>query len=293
MDEQKRKLTEEEIRITEEIDALLDEVQEDSDVVNTPLPERLERNIRKSIHARELEKIERAIDEELAKGEALLAAEAEAGQKMESEEVKELIRLGKIYKKRRKLHRYLVAAAVLVFVLALGVTSIGGPEKVFETFKFFASGRDMTQTNSGDDVDVIDNITEEEVYQQIEEKFNFTPVRMLVLSDDVGFLKASMGEEIQGAHILYGAGENVKLSYFIRPNYRKSSYGTDMDEQLIDEYNLSTETLLITVKQYSVEEENNNRWSGEFTYKDVNYYIVAMDMEKEEFENILKNLFFS
>lgn len=286
MDEQKIR------EIEEEVNELLEKVREDEEVMNTPLPDGLEKNIKKRIRAIEVEKMEHAIDEELAKADEL-ADVVEFPREAMSAEDEEWIRLGKIYKKKQKSRKYYVAAAVAIFVLALGVTSIGGPEKVFETFKRYALGREQVRVNSGDDVELVDNISEEEVYQKIEEEFGFVPVRMHVLPDNVGFLEASIGEEIQGINLIYGTKEKVKLSYFMRPNYREGSYSTDMEDQVIDEYSIETESVLIMVKQYCVEQKNNHRWSAEFTYQDVSYYIVAMDMEKENFEKIVKNLFFS
>jgi len=294
MDEQKIK------KMEEEIDALLEKVHEDPYVANTPLPERLERNIKKSIHAMELEKIERAIDEELAKGEALIEEEAnessnvvEFPRETMSAEDKELIRLGKIYKKKQKLHKYLVAAAVAIFVLALGVTSIGGPEKVFETFRFFVSRRNMTQTNSGDDVEFVENITEEEVYQKIEDEFGFYPVKPIYRPEGIQFLEAQIGEEIKGINMLYGSNNNVELAYFIYPNHRNGSLSTDVEDDLVEKYERDVNGVIILIKKYVVEGQKNNRWSVEFTYQNVQYFIRITEMEKDEVEKIVENLFFS
>ena len=79
----------------------------------------------------------------------------------------------------------------------------------------------------------------------------------------------------------------------MRPNYRASSYGTDIEDEVMDEYELQSGAERIIVKQYHLEEENNNRWTGEFSYQNVHYLLIGMDIEKEEFEKILINLHFS
>ena len=50
----------------------------------------------------------------------------------EKEEEKELIRLGRIYKRKRKNQKYFVLAAAMVLALAFGITSMGEADKIFE-----------------------------------------------------------------------------------------------------------------------------------------------------------------
>ena len=309
MENQKNKLTEEEVRLMEEKKHVIQAVNSDPNVASSPLPPNMLDKVYKEIRANEAERAIRAIDAELMKAgvpleedtdeeeddEEIGVAEAQTdAETIFSAEDKELIRLGRIYKRRKKLHRYLVAVAAIVCVLAFGITSMGGPKKVFEKFNWTLAGREQTNVDSdGDDVVQMDDVKEDEVYQEIEDKYGFLAVRPVYLPEDVVLLDVQMGDEIQGIHINYGVGKKVSLSYFIRPNYRKSSYSTDMEDKIIDEYNFQNEMLEISVKQYSIEEENNNRWSAEFSYNDVNYFLVAMDMEKQEFEKMLENLIFS
>lgn len=304
MENQKNKLTEE-VKLMEEKKRLMEAVNSDPHVANSPLPPNMLDKVYKEIRANEAERAIRAIDAELMKAgvpleedvdeeeEEIGASEAKADAGREfSEEDKELIRLGKIYRKRKKLHRYLVAAAAIVGVLAFGITSMGGPKKVFEKFERNVLGREQNGIDSDDNTKFVETIDEEEVYQEIEDKYGFTPVKPVYRPEGVVLLGTTIGDEIQGIHMNYGIGDEVSLSYFIRPNYREGSYGTDMEDEVIDEYYLENGELSINVKQYRLEDGNVKRWSAEFSYNDVNYFLVAMDMEKQEFEKILKNLFF-
>lgn len=286
MDEQKIR------EIEEEVNELLEKVREDEEVMNTPLPDGLEKNIKKRIRAIEVEKMEHAIDEELAKADEL-ADVVEFPREAMSAEDEEWIRLGKIYKKKQKSRKYFVAAAVAIFVLALGVTSIGGPEKVFEKVNWMLAGREQTNVDSDDD-DVIqlENVEEEEVYQQIEDKFGFVPVRMYVLPDNVGFLEANIGEEIQGATILYGKEDKVRMTYVMRPNYRTGSFSKDIEDELLEEYIEETEYTDIYIRKYQLESDVE-RWAVQFEYKNVSYSMLIMDTNQKEVEKIVKNLIFS
>lgn len=207
-------------------------------------------------------------------------------------EEKELIRLGKIYRRKRKNRKYLVLAAVLVFAMALGVTSMGGAEKIFETFRIMTMGKEKVQINSSENVDVVDYVNEEAVYEEIEEKFGFLPVRLNHLPKEVEFQEAIIGDEIQGINLIYGYGEKADIIYIIRPNFRESSFGTDIEDVKIQEYQIYVNDVEMEIRQYHIEESGENKWAVEFVYQDVQYAIRVMRMEQEEVETILRNLYF-
>lgn len=271
----KEKLSTEEKEMVDEIESYMKEVDSQPDVAESPLPPELQAKIHQQIETRAL-------------------AREKAEQERMSKEERELIRLGKIYRKRRKARKYVVLAAALVAVLALGITSIGGPEKVVEKVNWMLAGRKQTNVDSDDDSIVqLEGVEEEEVYQQIEDKFGFVPVEMIYLPEGVEFLKAKIGDEIQGVTITYGKDGRAQVTCFMWPNYRAGSYGTDIEDKVMDEYGLQSGAKKIIVRQYYLEEENNNRWTGEFSHQNVHYLLIGMDIEKEEFEKVLKNLHFS
>ena len=271
----KEKLSTEEKEMVDEIESYMEEVDSQPDVAESPLPPELQAKIHQQIETRAL-------------------AREKAEQERMSKEERELIRLGKIYRKRRKARKYVVLAAALVAVLALGITSIGGPEKVVEKINWMLAGREQTNVDSDDDGIVqLEGVEEEEAYQQIEDKFGFFPVRIAYLPDGVEFLTAKIGDEIQGVTITYGKNGNAKVIYFIRPNYRDGSLGKDVEEEVLSDYQMKVQEVQITIKERWVEKSNEVRWSAEFAYQNVQYYFVGMDVPKGEFEKIVKNLFFS
>lgn len=218
--------------------------------------------------------------------------EVEKKQEKLSEEEKELLRLGQIYRRKRKMRKYWVLAATYVLVLAFGITSMGGPKKMFETFERIVMGRDQSGIDSEDIVEFEEVSEEEKVYQLIEEEYGIVPVRMRYLPTEVEFLNAKMGNEIQRIDISYGIVDEVEVVYFIRPNYRDSSLGMDIEDRIVCEYVMNLENISIVVKEYEVERIENSRWLAEFEYEEVQYHIMAMDMEQPEFEMILENLKF-
>lgn len=285
MSEEMRKLANEEMKfpdeevelskeeLVEEAKSIMGEVNSDQKVVDRPLPVNLRKNIDKRILALKAK-------EEKTEGERFSAEE------------RELMRLGKLYKKKRKMRKYFVLAAAVVCALAFGVTSMGGPERVFESFKILTMGREQVQINSDDKVEVVESVSEEEAYQQIEDEFGFYPVKLMNRPEDIEFLGAKMGEEVQGINLIYGKNDEVCLSYFIRPNYRVGSLGNDVEDALLNEYSMKVNDVSITIKQYALEDSSVERWSAEFKYKEVQYFIKGTDLSKGEFEKILKNLYF-
>ncbi len=279
MDNPKKKLTEEELKLIEETELFMQEVYSDPDVKDAKPPKDLHDKVFAEIRMRENAKRKEEFAEEFAEEWGM------------SEEEKELIRLGRIYRRRRGLRRYVAVAAVLVFVLAFGVTSMGGPKRVYEMVTSTLTGREQVNIDS-DDISRTEGMSEEEAYQEIEEKYGFTPVELYYLPDGVEFLDVKMGEAIQGIHLLYGINEEVKIAYFIRPNYRVGSFGKDVEDDFVEEYIEENESATIYIRRYMVEGKEE-RWSVQFEYKEVLYSMTIMDTSKDEVEKIVKNLFFS
>ena len=308
MENQKNKLTEEEVRLMEEKKHVIQAVNSDPNVANSPLPPSMLDKVYKEIRANEAERAIRAIDAELMKAgvpleedadeekddEEIGVAEAKAdAENIFSAEDKELIRLGRIYKKRKKLHRYLVAVAAIACVLAFGITSMGGPKKVFEKFNWTLAGREQTNVDSdNEDVVQMDDVKEDEVYEQIEDKYGFYPVKPIYLPEGITLLETNMGDEIQGIHLIYGTIEEAKISCHIRPNYRESSWGKDIEDELLKEEHMTVSDVDIYLKQYRVD-GTTERWLVGFEYNNVSYSMMINGIEESEIEKIVENLIFS
>lgn len=246
----------------EEIELFMQEVYSDPDVANAEPPAELHDKVFAEIHARELAKREQ-----------------------------EVIHLEKVYRKRLRFQKYVAVAAVMVLVLAFGVTSMGGPNRVYEMMKSTLTGREQVTIDSNNISETAD-MSEEEAYQKIEETFGFVPVGLLYLPEDVVFMEAEIGKEIQSINIVYGKKDDAKIVYLIRPNYRDSSHGKDIEDDFVEEYIEENESAIIYVRKYLVDGKEE-RWSVQFEYKGVLYTMTIMDSSKDEVEKIVKNLFFS
>lgn len=273
MDAKRSQLTEEELKLIEETERFMEEVYSDPEVANAPLPKGMRENIFREIRAREAERERQK--------EAIL-----------TNEEKELIRLGKRYKRTRKLQRYLVLAAALILAMALGITSMGGPEKVLEKVSWMIAGRHQMNMDSGNErVRTNTNTSEEEVYQKLEEKFGFYPVRLDYRPEKIAFLEGDIFEDITSALILYGTDSDVKISYNIRPNYQVSSWGKDIEDEFLDEKVMHVNDVAIDVKTYEVS-DGQKRITATFVYQEVGYSLAFTDLEMETVEKVINELYF-
>ena len=208
-----------------------------------------------------------------------------------TEEDRELIQLGKVYKKKRKIGRYVAVAMAVVAALALGNVSMGEGQDILNVVSEFFAGREQTVAITGDaDTNIFNE--EAEIYEKIEEIYGFSPVRLEYLPQYIVYQEAVLGEEIQSANLIYGTNKQAKIIYIIKPNYRENSFGTDIEDHKIQRYQMLLDEVEITITEYVVEESDDHKWTVQFIYKDVFYLLRITDVEQEEVEKIVNNLHF-
>lgn len=225
-----------------------------------------------------------------------LLAQIQAGKEQEerlSDEEKELIRLGKVYKKRRKWNKVLVAIAAVVCAMAIGVTAFGGPERVIEKFERMIGGRKQEYVNNDDErTDEIEVVDEAEAYQQIEDKFGVNTVQLYYLPEGVEFKELILTESTQNVHLNYVGDNQEAILYFMNFNYRTGSTGIDVEDTLLEEYKEEVDGNMINVKKYLVEENQTNRYIINYEYSNVYYLLQLNNIEEVEVEKIIENLYF-
>lgn len=212
-----------------------------------------------------------------------------------SDDEKELIRLGMVYKKRRKWNKLLVLAAAVVCALAVGVTSIGGPKKVIEKVQGMLESRERINNDTKEDgrVDEIEVASEAEAYQKIEDEFGFRPVELVYLPDGMEFKSIIMAEGAQYAYMCYANEKKDSLVYSIYPNYRTGSIGRDVEDTLVDEYEKVVSDTTISIKEYLIEENQTSRYIAQFDYQNVYYVLRITNVEDVEVNKIIENLYFN
>ena len=259
--------------LKEDAKRIMEEVNRDPNLKDVEAPEEIHTKLMQQI--REYEDAKNPVDERL------------------TVEERELIRLGMVYKRTRRWTRYVVIVAAVTTMLAVGITSVGGPKKVIEVVREMVSERERMKVNI--DKDRIDEQKvkgEYEAYLKIEETFESKVISLRNLPKGMKFVESNVDEEIQNAQLYYEGGKDKIVMYNILFNYRSTSIGVDVEDELIQEYVIDVEGHNILIKQYKVQEGTELRWRAEFEHQKVYYFIVMNGLNQQEVEKIVKNLHF-
>lgn len=208
-----------------------------------------------------------------------------------SDEDKELIQLGKVYKRKRRFDRLVVALAAVIVGLWLGTVCIGDEGDILGLMnRIFDKGEEVIIDS--DSVEPIVYVEESDAYEKIEKDYGFTPVKLNYLPVGTAFKEAIFCEEIQTIYMYYGVENKADITYIIRPNYRESSFVTVIEDDKLQEYTLNVDDIEVWLTEYNIAESNEKRWSILWTYQDVQYLLNITNMEQVEVEKIVNTLRF-
>lgn len=221
-----------------------------------------------------------------------------------SEEDKEALRLGremlknqndekkerKVYRKKRHVRRLVALAAVLVLVLAIGMTSFGGPERVLQFMKSSVGGRQVSQVDSSDRNKIIEEEDEEKAYQVIADEFGIEPVKLMWRPNGMKFEKMILNSDFQIAELIYWYN-GEKVEFIITSSYGEVSWGYDEEDKILNHYYEKEKEATIEVTEYKVPESSLSRYVAQFSYKKV-HYCMSGQMSSDELKKILENLYF-
>lgn len=244
----------------------------------------------KELQLRREEKAREEFSEELTPEPLELAAGAEESQPENQNTQGNQTQKVRVRKRRKK--TVVALAVALVAVLGVGITSFGDGGYVQKFFKQVVGDRVMTQIDSEKDKEHSKSAEneEEKVFEQIKDEFGFDPVRMDYRPLDMKMIDSSIDSTILTASIYYQYGEKT-ISYNMAPAYLNFSFGFDIEDTLVNEYNIVIKNVEIQVTEYLVEDTKEQEFSAKFEYKDIAYILTGV-IEKNEFEKILENLHF-
>jgi len=206
-----------------------------------------------------------------------------------TEEERELLRLGKIYRKKRKLSRWAVLIAAAVALFAIGTVSMGEKESILKILSRYLLDGEQIVSDSGS-VEPVKIIEEEDVYAKIADTYAITPVKLRYLPENAKFLEADFYSDMQEIYLYYGLDDKANLIYCIKPNYRESSYATVVEDEKKQEFTITVEDTVITLKEYAIAESSSNRWLVSWIYQDVQYTLNITGEEQNEVEQIVNSL---
>lgn len=260
---------------------------------NEEIPNELKIRMKNALDQKIREREKRSEDTKRTDAYAKLSEEDQEALRLGREMMKNQSEEKKIYtirRKKRNIRRIVALAAVLILVMAVGMTSFGGPERMLQFVKSSVGGRQVSKVNSSDKNKIIEEEDEEKAYEKIAEEFGIEPVRLWWYPENMEFENMILDTDIQVAEIDY-LYNRERTEFIISASYGKVSMGADNEDEITDHYYKQEKKIQIEVTEYKTPETGTNRYKAEFKYKNL-YYCLTGTMTKEEMENILKNLHF-
>lgn len=197
-----------------------------------------------------------------------------------------------VHRSRKKRRILLAVAAVLVLICGSVITGTGS-KSYLQVLMERISGNEKTTVINVEDMDAqeTEDLDEVRIFYEIREKTGISPVHFIYIPKKMHLKRYEVNGERARAVLLYDYnGQTIQYSMY--RNDADSSYGYTEDDQLVDEYTLITEEgIEVEMKEYIVTNKENHKFSAGFEYQDARYQLVGL-MEKEEFEKIIKSLYF-
>ena len=174
----------------------------------------------------------------------------------------------KVHYRRKPLKIYLALAAVIVCVLAMGITSMGGPERVVRMVRQAVGDREV----------------------EIRDAFDTDVVKIFVCLPDMKFDTMNLDESKQVAEMYYSY-DGETIGYIINMPYRDSSLGIDFEDSIEKEYSKVVNDCEIKITIYKLEDNKKSGCVARFKHGSIEYLLTGT-MKQQDFEKILKNLVF-
>lgn len=198
-----------------------------------------------------------------------------------------------VRRRRRWRRRLLVAlAAALVLMMGLSMTVVGS-KSYFKVWaeRVIGDGEGVMRILNVEDMDVLPSEDSDlaTAYAQAESKLGIYVVRLIYVPEKMYLDNVEMDETLMQAKFFYKYDDEV-ITYSVYQNYHDSSKG-QKEDKAAEEYNLVVKDVEIKVKAYKVKNKDEYRRVAEFVYQDGYYWLDGI-MEKDEFDKILKNLYF-
>lgn len=198
----------------------------------------------------------------------------------------------KVVRKKKKSKLVIGAlAAVLILVCGSVMTSVGS-KSYWKVLWERDNGDENSNIINVEDMETkeSEDINELKADKEITKVMGASLVKMQYKPEDMILKKCSVDSEQRRAILFYQYGEQV-IRYTMYTNSKDSSLGQKTVDNLTNVYEIENKGKKIQVEEYEVKNTKEKRYIAEFEYKDVQYQLKGI-MEKDEFEKILKNLFF-
>ena len=135
-----------------------------------------------------------------------------------------------------------------------------------------------------------DSADETQIYRKIEDKLGIQVVRMRYKPKGMRLQRYTLDKNQRRAQLFYEY-EGEIVSYSIYVNNEDSSFGQKETDEILDEFVIENNSRKIQGTEYKVENHELHGLLAEFEDYGIHYQLRGT-MNREEFEEILKNLEF-
>lgn len=198
----------------------------------------------------------------------------------------------KVKKRKRHWKAYGIVAIVAVLAMMWSMVSIGGTPFFGKLWTQTIGDRKMTQVDTereDGDKNKVDDYDEESVYEEIKEKMGVDVVRLKRTSEDMLLVQSDIDESLKRVCLIYENEDGI-IQYQMEIQVENKSYGYDIEDEKIKEFQIEVGGHTIDVSQYQLPNGGKEN-VAKFVYKDV-FYTLNGIMDEEKFKDLLKNLYF-
>lgn len=214
--------------------------------------------------------------------------------KMPDDSFKDLMRRAEAQKqtKHRRGHvrkRVLLAVAVAAVLLVGGTLSATGAKLFTPKVENRDEGdrQDIHIINGDDDLYV--EVSEEEAYQEIEDRLGIQALRLGYKPEGMELEKVHIGEDMGEAVMEFYCGDKI-LTVYENKQYDAANFTATSDGEMVDTVNIFVYNQDVEI--WKVDRgDGNSYYRAELTYGNA-YYYLSGDIDVKEFEEILYGIFF-
>lgn len=198
----------------------------------------------------------------------------------------------KVKKRKRHWKVYGIVAIVAVLAMMWSMVSIGGTPFFGRVLNDIIGDREMVKVNTereDGDKNKVDEYDEFQVYEEIKEKLGVDVVRLKRTSEDMLLVQSDIDESLKRVCLIYENEDGI-IQYQMEIQVENKSYGYDIEDKKIKEFQIEVGGHTIDVSQYQLPNGGKEN-VAKFVYKDV-FYTLNGIMDEEKFKDLLKNLYF-
>lgn len=204
---------------------------------------------------------------------------------------RKLAKIEEKWKKNRK--KIMQRAAIIVLVggvFAAGLGADASKEQIMNIFGKVGSEGQKVFINKTDEE--ISDAREERDWKQIKEKLGISIPKLIYKPAGMEYETYELDDKIQRAKMEYLTKDEKYYYVYMNKKSVDTQEVMEIDGKVVDQHLLSVKYLEKGVKVEQIEEENGKSlYKADFYYNNV-YYLFIGEMEKEEFDEIIKKMIF-